>query len=134
MTHRPTLAAAAALLAWAAAPAPAQEDCAARPTQAEVTRCAEAAWRSADEALAPALEEALAAAERADFRDDGRPRQMLEAAQAAWTASRDATCAAEAQLLEPGTGAAPARFACLERLSRARLDDLRTFVGLAPSP
>ena len=134
MNGRPSLVAAVGLLTLAATPALAQEDCAARPTQVEVTQCAEAAWRSADEALASMLEEALQAAERADCRGDGQPQSLLQDAQAAWTAFRDATCASEAQLLEPGTGAAPVRFACFERLSRARQEDLRIYLGLAPSP
>ena len=53
MKDRLSLAPALGLLTLAAMPALAQEDCAARPTQVEVTQCAKAAWRSVDELASP---------------------------------------------------------------------------------
>jgi hypothetical protein len=53
LKDRLSLAPALGLLTLAATPALAHEDCAARPTQVEVTQCTEAAWRSVDELSSP---------------------------------------------------------------------------------
>nr|WP_245218935.1 lysozyme inhibitor LprI family protein [Rubellimicrobium aerolatum] len=118
----------AVLLALAAGPVAAQ-DCGARPTQAEMNACAAEAWRAADAELNRAYGQALEVARRMDARGDGAPERTLREAQRAWVAFRDLACAAEAQPFQPGSITGLIAAGCLERLTRARTDDLAAYVG-----
>jgi uncharacterized protein YecT (DUF1311 family) len=52
---------------------------------------------------------------------------MLRDAQRAWIPFRDAACAAEAQIARGGTAMGFVTLLCLDRLTRARTEDLRIF-------
>ena len=56
-------------------------------------------------------------------------QQKLRASQRLWVQFRDATCTAERDLYEGGTGANPAYLACIEEETRLRTNDLRTIYG-----
>jgi len=55
----------------------------------------------------------------------GSDRQKLESAERTWLVYRDQTCAAERDLYEGGTGGLTTYPACLEAVTRHRIDDLK---------
>lgn len=55
----------------------------------------------------------------------GRDRQKLQSAERTWLMYRDQTCAAERDLYEGGTGGLATYPACLEAVTRHRIDDLK---------
>jgi len=62
---------------------------------------------------------------------DPPDRDNLAQAQQAWLRYRDLTCAAESSAyFDHGTGASPARAACLEAETRLRLNDLHAIYGM----
>lgn len=117
----------AVLLALAAGPAAAQ-GCGDAVTQMEMNRCAAEAWDAADAELNRAYGKALDAARAMDARGDGAPERTLREAQRAWVAFRDLACEAEAQPFQPGSITGLIQATCLERLTRARTDDLVLYV------
>jgi uncharacterized protein YecT (DUF1311 family) len=120
---------AAILLVALAVPALAQQpNCADPQTQADMTQCAGIAYRMADEDLNLAYELTLKA--YADFEADdpelGKGAvEAVRQAQRAWIAYRDAACAAEAWSYRGGSIEPMVLANCLERLTRARTEDLR---------
>ena len=56
-------------------------------------------------------------------------QQKLRTSQRLWVQFRDATCTAERDLYEGGTGANPAYLAWIEEETRLRTNDLRTIDG-----
>ncbi|WP_206614734.1 lysozyme inhibitor LprI family protein [Paenirhodobacter populi] len=113
--------AALAVLLVAPLPALAQADCSNATQQVEMNACAAAAYTQADEALNAIYKQAVAAAKGQG--DDG-PKLLL-AAQRAWIAYRDAACAAEVAPYAGGSIQPLVQAQCLERLTRARSEDLR---------
>lgn len=113
----------AAFLAVLAAPLPAvaQADCSAATQQVEMNACAATAYSQADDALNAVYKQAAAAAKGQG--DDGPA--LLLAAQRAWIAYRDAACAAEVAPYAGGSIQPLVQAQCLERLTRARSEDLR---------
>lgn len=109
--------------------ASAQEvDCANALTQIEMTYCAEQAYKAADGDLNLAYKLARAQARALDTDlgpDLAGAEAQLQAAQRAWIPYRDAACAAEGYQMRGGSGEAMLIYLCLERLTRARTEDLR---------
>lgn len=114
---------AAAALPVAAAPAAAQAtDCSAAPTQLAANQCAAAGAAAADAELNRVWVKAYGAAK-------GRPfAPTLRDAQRAWIAYRDLACAAESGQYAGGSIVPLIQAQCLERLTRARADDLKLFL------
>lgn len=113
-------------------PAAAQDvNCAETVTQIEMTYCAEQAWRAADEDLnlawrlaideARAIQSALPADAPVDIEED------LRRAQRVWIEFRDLACAAESHMAWGGSMMPMLVYACRERLTRQRTEDLRLF-------
>ena len=99
--------------------APAKEACENAKTQLEMNECADAAYRAADKELNAyyaSLKEKL----------EANLVAKLQAAQRAWIGYRDANCEAEAALYEGGSIQPTIRSNCMERLTRARLEELHT--------
>lgn len=115
-----------------AAPAAAQElDCAETVTQIEMTYCAEQAWMAADGDLNLAWDLAMTQARQmqAALPPDA-PVDIpgdLRAAQRVWIDFRDLACAAESHMAWGGSMAPMLVYACRERLTRQRTEDLRLF-------
>jgi uncharacterized protein YecT (DUF1311 family) len=110
-------------------PALAQEpNCAAPQTQADMTQCAGIAYRMADEDLNLAYQMTLKtfadfAAADPELGEGGV--EAVRQAQRAWIAYRDAACTAEAWSYRGGSMEPMVLANCLERLTRARTEDLR---------
>lgn len=98
---------------------PAQQDCENAKTQAEMNQCSAAAYRAADKdlnALYASLKEKL----------DPDIFAKLQTAQRTWVNYRDANCEAESALYEGGSIQPTIRSSCLERATRARIEELHT--------
>jgi uncharacterized protein YecT (DUF1311 family) len=128
----PSRSEAALALFLLATPAAAQDvNCAEAVTQIEMTFCAEQAWLRADEDLnlawslaveqARAIQSALPADAPVDIEED------LRRAQRVWIDFRDLACAAESHMAWGGSMAPMLVYACRERLTRQRTEDLRLF-------
>jgi uncharacterized protein YecT (DUF1311 family) len=115
-----------------AAPAAAEGvDCAEAVTQIELTYCAEQAWLAADAELnrvwaraveqARTLQAALPADAPVDIEGD------LRAAQRVWIDFRDRACTAESHQAWGGSMMPMLVYACRERLTERRTEDLRRF-------
>lgn len=114
----------AALLAAPAAPLAAQTvNCPGATTQLELNDCAAQAYARADTALNQAYGEAMAYARQSGTVD------ILRKAQRSWLPFRDAACEAEASTFAGGSIQGMVRTLCLERLTRARTQDLKIFAG-----
>lgn len=117
-----------------AAPAGAQQlDCASPMTQSEMTVCAERDFNSADARLNAVWRQALAAARQMDqYLVDGdvSAEIALRDAQRAWIAFRDAACKAEALSVRGGSMQPQLTLSCMERLTRARSEDLILFFDM----
>lgn len=119
--------AARALLALLLLPAPAlaQAGCEGAQTQAAMTACAADALAVSDAELNGAYAAAI------ELAGIARPGKGLDArlrdAQRAWIAFRDAACAAEAAVYEGGSMRPMVEARCLDRLTRARAQDLFAF-------
>lgn len=121
------LALAAALLT---APAAQALDCAAPQTQADMTQCAAILYRAADEDLNLAYGLARDMARQIDAANGANTPGAairLRDAQRAWIAFRDLACDTESLLAYGGSLQPMLRLSCLERLTRARTEDLRYF-------
>jgi uncharacterized protein YecT (DUF1311 family) len=128
----PSRSEAAVALFLLATPAAAQDvDCAEAVTQVEMTYCAEQAWLRADEDLtlawglaieeARAIQSALPADAPVDVEED------LRAAQRVWIEFRDRACTAESHRAWGGSMMPMLVYACRERLTERRRQDLRRF-------
>lgn len=109
-------------------PLPALADCADPQTQVEMTRCAGAALRAADEDLNATYKLAIGVMRSWDADLPKKQRgaeEALRQAQRAWLPYRDATCANEAFFYKGGSMEALVRAYCLERMTRARTEEIR---------
>ncbi|MGR3436870.1 MAG: lysozyme inhibitor LprI family protein [Shimia sp.] len=116
--------------------AAAQElDCTAPQVQIEMTACAERAWQDADRMLNAVYRDAIAAARSIDqgaaemgmARPDGSTEERLREAQRSWIAFRDRACGVEGDLAFGGSMRPMLVYACWERLTLRRTEDLRFF-------
>lgn len=108
--------------------APAFADCADPQTQTEMTRCAGAAFEAADEDLNATYRMAVKVMSQWDGdlpKSERGAEAALRAAQRAWLPYRDATCANEAFFYKGGTMEPLVRASCLERMTRARTEEIR---------
>lgn len=123
-------AALAALAALAAPQAGAQEvNCAAPVTQLDMNFCAERAWKLADEDLNLAYGMARSLMRQTDAalpEADRGAEVALRDAQRAWIAFRDAACRAEGYVWFGGSIRPQVVALCLERMTRARTEELRS--------
>ena len=105
-------------------------DCSNPQTQVEMTGCAAQAFEAADADLNLAYRMARDMARRLD---QGLPADQIPAevilrdAQRAWIPYRDQACEAESLLARGGSLQNQLFYMCLERLTRARTEDLRYF-------
>ncbi|CUH77742.1 hypothetical protein TRM7557_01542 [Tritonibacter multivorans] len=122
-----------ALLATGPAPSALQAqdlDCSNPLTQVEMTGCAAQAFEAADADLNLAYRMAR---DMARSLDQGLPADQIPAeiilrdAQRAWIPYRDQACEAESLLARGGSLQNQLFYMCLERLTRARTEDLRLF-------
>lgn len=118
-----------------ASPAFADEpiDCANAMNTVEITYCAGLSYEAADQALNMTYQNAMAAAKQMDAEGVFSAQPMatlLRDAQRAWIPFRDAACSAEAALAMGGTAANQYYLSCMERLTRARTEDLSFFAEL----
>jgi uncharacterized protein YecT (DUF1311 family) len=88
----------------------------------EVANCFSKAAKDADGKLNQTYAQILSVLQPDD-------QQKLRAAQRLWVQLRDATCTAERDLYDGGTGAYPAYIACIAEETRLRTNDLRTIYG-----
>lgn len=113
------------------APAAAQAlDCSAPQTQADMTQCAARMYQAADEDLNLAYGMARDMARQIDSGNGANApgaEIRLRDAQRAWIAFRDLACETESLLAYGGSMQPMLRLSCLERLTRARTEDLRLF-------
>ena len=93
--------------------------CTAAGSTREVSDCLVLAWEEQDGKLNAFYGEILPVL----VEDE---RQALRASERAWIAYRDATCEAEKSLYGGGTGGGPAYLACMEAVTRARIQELHT--------
>jgi uncharacterized protein YecT (DUF1311 family) len=114
-----------------ATPALAQEvDCSAPQAQVEMTFCAEQGWLAADAELNQAWDRAKATAQSLDADQPATMRGIWQAlldGQRAWITYRDKTCEAEGGFMRGGTAEPMVIYACRERLTWIRVDELDTF-------
>lgn len=97
-------------------------------SQVEMTGCAARAYEAADGDLNATYRLARSVVRRWDAADPALTPSnevMLRDAQRAWIPFRDAACAAESNLARGGTLQNMIYYICLERLTRARTEDLR---------
>jgi uncharacterized protein YecT (DUF1311 family) len=94
-------------------------------TQAEMNTCLANAYKSADEELNRIY---------FDIKKKQTPAidASLKTAQRAWIQYRDANCNAAAALYEGGTIQPSARYECLRRTTRARIDELQRIYSSNP--
>jgi uncharacterized protein YecT (DUF1311 family) len=119
----------AALLLLAAGACPdlaTAQDCGGAASQAELSMCADADYRAADAALNVAYREVEA--RLADLPDT---RHLLVAAQRAWIAFRDASCAFAASGVEGGSIYPMILSQCLAGTTRDRTADLAAYLDCA---
>lgn len=107
-----------------------QVDCANAVTQQDMNFCADQAWRLADQDLNLAYGIARSQMQQIDAalsEGDRGAELSLRTAQRAWITFRDAACDAEGFSSFGGSIRPMIVSLCLERLTRARTDDLRLF-------
>jgi uncharacterized protein YecT (DUF1311 family) len=103
-------------------------NCAEAVTQVDMTYCADRAWKLADEDLNLAYGFAQTMMKQIDAalpQDQRGAEQALREAQRAWIAFRDAGCKAEAYRVAGGSMQPMVVATCLERVTRARTEELR---------
>jgi uncharacterized protein YecT (DUF1311 family) len=91
-------------------------------SNAEITACMFEHYRTADTDLNRVYQEALKSAGHYGPKDV----DYLRDAQRKWIAYRDAECEAEYSLFGGGTGGPAARSTCLLRITRRRIEDLKS--------
>lgn len=115
-------------------PAKAQDvDCTNPTTQIEMTGCASIAYDAADADLNAVYKIARAEARRRDAAEPGLTPSnevLLRDSQRAWIPFRDRACEAESTLARGGSMQNQLLYLCLERLTRARTQDLTIFANL----
>jgi uncharacterized protein YecT (DUF1311 family) len=122
----------AALLLLAPISALAQDppvNCGQAETQADLNFCAERAWKLADEDLnlAYGIAQTMMKGIDAGLPQDQRGAEVaLREAQKIWIAFRDAGCKAEGYRVAGGSMQPLVVATCLERVTRARTEELRT--------
>lgn len=95
--------------------------CLAAGTTLDTVTCLSGELASREQQMAKVLGASLGVTE-------GEERRLLNEAQGAWIEFRRLSCAAEHALYSGGGGGPPARLACLEALTRARVSQLhRTY-------
>jgi uncharacterized protein YecT (DUF1311 family) len=122
------LAVAMALLIGATGAQAQEVDCAAPVTQLDMNICADRAWKMADEDLNLAYGMARTLMRQTDAalpEKDRGAELALRDAQRAWITFRDAACTAEGYVYAGGSIRPLVVSQCLERLTRARTEDLR---------
>jgi uncharacterized protein YecT (DUF1311 family) len=103
-------------------------NCAEAVTQVDMTYCADRAWKLADEDLNLAYGFAQTMMKQIDAalpQDQRGAEQALREAQRAWIAFRDAGCKAEGYRVAGGSMQPMVVATCLERVTRARTEELR---------
>jgi uncharacterized protein YecT (DUF1311 family) len=103
-------------------------DCSKAVVQLELNLCAERAWKMADEDLNLAYGFAQSAMKKIDEAlpaDQRGAEESLRVAQRAWIAFRDSGCAAEGYRVRGGSMEPMVIYACRERMTRARTEELR---------
>jgi uncharacterized protein YecT (DUF1311 family) len=103
-------------------------NCAEAVTQADINACAERAWKLADEDLNLAYGFAQTMMKQIDAglpQDQRGAEQALREAQRAWITFRDTGCRAEGFRVAGGSMQPMVVAACLERVTRARTEELR---------
>jgi len=105
-------------------------DCSAPQTQSSINECAVHYYQLADDDLNLAYGLAREMARQID--SDNATGQasavtLWRDAQRAWISYRDLACSAESLLAAGGSMQPALRFGCLERMTRARTEDLRYF-------
>ena len=101
--------------------------------QHTMNQCAYQGWQAADAELNAVWKRAMAAAKRMDdYVPAGElpTSQVLLNAQRAWIPFRDQACEAESYLMRGGSAQPLLKYGCMERLTRARTEDLRYFADL----
>ncbi|WP_415919869.1 lysozyme inhibitor LprI family protein [Tateyamaria sp. SN6-1] len=104
-------------------------NCAAPVNQVEMTFCAGQAYEAADGDLNLAYRMAMDQARALDSHDPQTPSNadLMRDAQRAWIPFRDAACSAESTLARGGSMQNQLFLMCMERLTRARTEDLRFY-------
>ena len=105
-------------------------DCTAPQTQADINSCAAQFYQMADEDLNLAYGMARDMARQIDMdapQGQASSVTLLRDAQRAWIQYRDLACSAESMLAAGGSMQPMLQLSCLERLTRARTEDLRHF-------
>jgi uncharacterized protein YecT (DUF1311 family) len=109
----------------------AQSSCIDPRNQRDAVNCAEAAWRLADRELNtiwPTIRSVVADTDdRIDPSSKRWSRTVLNA-QRAWITFRDANCEAARFMYAGGTNEALAYWACMERMTRERINELNLLV------
>jgi uncharacterized protein YecT (DUF1311 family) len=112
------------LLVLAPASAASADDCADTATQAAMNECANQAYEKADAEL-----NALYQQIRQRLKGDGETTTLFVAAQRAWVAFRDAECKFSTSGVSGGSIYPTIYAGCLERLTKARVDDFTVYLG-----
>ncbi|WP_415403898.1 lysozyme inhibitor LprI family protein [Tateyamaria sp. SN3-11] len=104
-------------------------DCTNPTTQVEMTGCAARAFEAADGDLNLAYGIAMDQARRLDSYNAQEPSNeaLMRDAQRKWIPFRDAACSAESTLARGGSMQSQLFLICMERLTRARTEDLRLY-------
>ena len=104
-------------------------DCTNPVTQVEMTGCASLAFEAADGDLNLAYGIAMDQARRRDGATPQEPSNaaLMRDAQRKWIPFRDAACSAESTLARGGSMQSQLFLICMERLTRARTEDLRLY-------
>ncbi len=122
------------LMALFAAPALGQElDCSNPVTQSEITQCAYQGWQAADGDLNATYQLAVSWAKETDANqpDDLKGAETaLREGQRAWITVRDKTCELAGFAARGGTLEPTLVYACMEDLTRARSEELRSLTEM----
>ena len=107
------------------------QDCGNPANQAEMNNCAYGDWQLADAELNRVWKQAMKVARQMDldYLPDGqRPAvDILRDAQRLWIKFRDQACEAESLAFRGGSAQAMLLYACMERLTVRRTEDLKQF-------
>lgn len=104
--------------AQASAPSTPSADCANAQTQAEINRCAQASYETADKELNRVYQELKSSL-------NSQEQEELIDAELAWIEYRDQTCEAESSQYEGGSIQPTIYYGCLERVTTERTAELQ---------
>ncbi len=104
-------------------------DCTAAVTQQDMNQCAGSSLDQADAELNQTYAQALDKARYMDANAKAGAEDALRTAQRAWISFRDAACTLEALPFEGGSIQSMIYSGCMDRLTRARTEDLTIFIG-----